>query len=54
MLSLKEGGGFFAAFSRDQPEKVYVQHKGAERKGVEHVMLWCRNIRRGVVYQNAC
>ena len=27
VLSLKEGGGFFVAFSRDQPQKVYVQHK---------------------------
>ncbi|VAH57147.1 unnamed protein product [Triticum turgidum subsp. durum] len=31
VLSLKEGGGFFAAFSRDQPEKVYVQHKIREQ-----------------------
>lgn len=26
-LSEEKGGGFFVAFSRDQPQKVYVQHK---------------------------
>uniref|UniRef100_A0A453HVR7 NADPH-dependent diflavin oxidoreductase 1 n=1 Tax=Aegilops tauschii subsp. strangulata TaxID=200361 RepID=A0A453HVR7_AEGTS len=31
VLSLKEGGGFFVAFSRDQPQKVYVQHKIKEQ-----------------------
>uniref|UniRef100_A0A453E123 FAD-binding FR-type domain-containing protein n=1 Tax=Aegilops tauschii subsp. strangulata TaxID=200361 RepID=A0A453E123_AEGTS len=31
VLSPEEGGGFFAAFSRDQPEKVYVQHKIREQ-----------------------
>ncbi|KAF3607981.1 hypothetical protein DY000_02049549 [Brassica cretica] len=27
MLSEVRGGGFYTAFSRDQPKKVYVQHK---------------------------
>ncbi|GAB2299961.1 multidrug-resistance type transporter [Dionaea muscipula] len=27
VLSEKKGGGFYVAFSRDQPQKVYVQHK---------------------------
>ncbi|XP_042520893.1 NADPH-dependent diflavin oxidoreductase 1 isoform X1 [Macadamia integrifolia] len=27
VLSEDKGGGFFVAFSRDQPQKVYVQHK---------------------------
>ncbi|XP_065854147.1 NADPH-dependent diflavin oxidoreductase 1 isoform X2 [Euphorbia lathyris] len=27
LLSEERGGGFYVAFSRDQPEKVYVQHK---------------------------
>uniref|UniRef100_A0ACD5W444 Uncharacterized protein n=1 Tax=Avena sativa TaxID=4498 RepID=A0ACD5W444_AVESA len=31
VLSPKEGGGFFVAFSRDQPQKVYVQHKIKEQ-----------------------
>lgn len=30
VLSETKGGGFYAAFSRDQPEKVYVQHKMRE------------------------
>ncbi|CAH9072609.1 unnamed protein product [Cuscuta europaea] len=31
VLSEEKGGGFFAAFSRDQPQKVYVQHKMKEQ-----------------------
>ncbi|XP_062205780.1 NADPH-dependent diflavin oxidoreductase 1-like isoform X2 [Phragmites australis] len=31
VLSLKKGGGFFVAFSRDQPEKIYVQDKIKEQ-----------------------
>uniref|UniRef100_A0A0D9V5B4 NADPH-dependent FMN and FAD-containing oxidoreductase n=1 Tax=Leersia perrieri TaxID=77586 RepID=A0A0D9V5B4_9ORYZ len=31
VLSSKKGGGFFVAFSRDQPQKVYVQHKIEEQ-----------------------
>jgi sulfite reductase alpha subunit-like flavoprotein len=31
VLSLKKGGGLFVAFSRDQPQKVYVQHKIKEQ-----------------------
>lgn len=31
VLSPQKGGGFFAAFSRDQPQKVYVQHKMKEQ-----------------------
>ncbi|RWW16918.1 hypothetical protein GW17_00019172 [Ensete ventricosum] len=27
VLSADKGGGFFVAFSRDQPQKIYVQHK---------------------------
>ncbi|CAL9222245.1 unnamed protein product [Arabidopsis halleri] len=30
MLSEEKGGGFYTAFSRDQPKKVYVQHKICE------------------------
>ncbi|WOK95727.1 NADPH-dependent diflavin oxidoreductase 1 [Canna indica] len=30
VLSADKGGGFFVAFSRDQPRKVYVQHKMKE------------------------
>ncbi|XP_031491306.1 NADPH-dependent diflavin oxidoreductase 1 [Nymphaea colorata] len=30
VLSEEKGGGFFVAFSRDQPRKVYVQHKMQE------------------------
>lgn len=30
VLSEDKGGGFYAAFSRDQPEKIYVQHKMLE------------------------
>ncbi|MBA0757731.1 hypothetical protein Gotri_020799 [Gossypium trilobum] len=31
VLSEAKGGGFYAAFSRDQPQKVYVQHKMQEQ-----------------------
>lgn len=31
VLSEDRGGGFYAAFSRDQPQKVYVQHKIREQ-----------------------
>ncbi|KAL6893937.1 hypothetical protein ACP4OV_008035 [Aristida adscensionis] len=31
VLSLKKGGSLFVAFSRDQPQKVYVQHKIKEQ-----------------------
>ncbi|KAK3035223.1 hypothetical protein RJ639_033857 [Escallonia herrerae] len=31
VLSEEKGGGFFVAFSRDQPEKIYVQHKMREQ-----------------------
>ncbi|CAL4947577.1 unnamed protein product [Urochloa decumbens] len=31
VLSSKRGGGLFVAFSRDQPQKVYVQHKIKEQ-----------------------
>lgn len=31
VLSEAKGGGFYAAFSRDQPQKVYVQHKMREQ-----------------------
>ncbi|CAO2171358.1 unnamed protein product [Urochloa humidicola] len=31
LLSSKKGGGLFVAFSRDQPQKVYVQHKIKEQ-----------------------
>ncbi|PKA64289.1 NADPH-dependent diflavin oxidoreductase ATR3 [Apostasia shenzhenica] len=30
VLSAETGGGFFVAFSRDQPRKIYVQHKMKE------------------------
>ncbi|WVZ68934.1 hypothetical protein U9M48_017805 [Paspalum notatum var. saurae] len=31
VLSSKKGGGLFVAFSRDQPQKIYVQHKIKEQ-----------------------
>ncbi|KAI3813494.1 hypothetical protein L1987_18219 [Smallanthus sonchifolius] len=31
VLSEEKGGGFYVAFSRDQPQKVYVQHKMREQ-----------------------
>ncbi|KAL8200477.1 hypothetical protein R6Q57_011816 [Mikania cordata] len=31
LLSEERGGGFYVAFSRDQPQKVYVQHKMREQ-----------------------
>ncbi|KAK6927958.1 Flavodoxin/nitric oxide synthase [Dillenia turbinata] len=31
VLSEEKGGGFYVAFSRDQPQKVYVQHKMQEQ-----------------------
>lgn len=31
VLSEANGGGFYVAFSRDQPQKVYVQHKMREQ-----------------------
>lgn len=31
VLSEAKGGGFYSAFSRDQPQKVYVQHKMQEQ-----------------------
>lgn len=32
VLSEEKGGGFYVAFSRDQPQKVYVQHKMQEQR----------------------
>lgn len=31
VLSEDKGGGFYVAFSREQPQKVYVQHKMREQ-----------------------
>lgn len=39
VLSNDSGGGFFVAFSRDQPIKVYVQHKIEEQSGKVWRML---------------
>ncbi|KAJ0986308.1 hypothetical protein J5N97_004664 [Dioscorea zingiberensis] len=36
VLSTDHGGGFFVAFSRDQPHKIYVQHKIKE----ESARIW--------------
>ncbi|WCJ25387.1 NADPH-dependent diflavin oxidoreductase 1 [Euphorbia peplus] len=36
LLSEERGGGFYVAFSRDQPEKIYVQHKIREHSQ----MIW--------------
>ncbi|KAJ6396120.1 hypothetical protein OIU77_021201 [Salix suchowensis] len=54
-LSIARGGGFFVAFSRDQPQKVYVQHKmqGTERAGLGFDIGGGFNICRWFINQNA-
>nr|XP_043620938.1 NADPH-dependent diflavin oxidoreductase 1 [Erigeron canadensis] len=46
VLSQEKGGGFYVAFSRDQPQKVYVQHKMREQS----VKVWDLLSRGAVVY----
>lgn len=46
VLSETKGGGFFVAFSRDQPQKVYVQHKMCEHSH----MVWSLLTEGGAVY----
>lgn len=46
VLSSKRGGGFFVAFSRDQPQKVYVQHKIKEQSS----RLWNLLLSDAVIY----
>lgn len=46
VLSEDKGGGFYAAFSRDQPQKVYVQHKIREQSS----KIWSLLRQGGSVY----
>lgn len=46
VLSEEKGGGFFVAFSRDQPSKVYVQHKMLEQR----VKVWSLLAQGAAVY----
>lgn len=43
---MEKGGGFFVAFSRDQPQKVYVQHKMKEESG----RIWSLLSEGGAIY----
>ncbi|KAG0539286.1 hypothetical protein BDA96_03G310000 [Sorghum bicolor] len=46
VLSSKKGGGLFVAFSRDQPQKVYVQHKIKEHSS----RVWNLLLSDAVIY----
>ncbi|KAL7131825.1 hypothetical protein ABFS83_12G031400 [Erythranthe nasuta] len=46
VLSEEKGGGFYVAFSRNQPKKVYVQHKMKEQS----VKIWSLLNRGAAVY----
>lgn len=46
VLSEDKGGGFYVAFSRDQPQKVYVQHKMRE----QGMKIWSLLTQGGAVY----
>ncbi|XVE59777.1 hypothetical protein DITRI_Ditri05aG0074300 [Diplodiscus trichospermus] len=46
VLSEAKGGGFYAAFSRDQPQKVYVQHRMQEQSQ----RIWNLLCEGGAVY----
>lgn len=46
VLAEAKGGGFYVAFSRDQPQKVYVQHKMREQSK----KIWSLLIQGGAVY----
>ncbi|KAL2531588.1 NADPH-dependent diflavin oxidoreductase 1 [Abeliophyllum distichum] len=46
VLSEIEGGGFYIAFSRDQPKKVYVQHKMRE----QGMKIWSMLAQGAAVY----
>ncbi|XP_062220458.1 NADPH-dependent diflavin oxidoreductase 1 isoform X2 [Phragmites australis] len=46
VLSSKKGGGLFVAFSRDQPQKIYVQHKIKEQSA----RVWNLLCSRAAVY----
>ncbi|XP_066309595.1 NADPH-dependent diflavin oxidoreductase 1 [Miscanthus floridulus] len=46
VLSSKKGGGLFVAFSRDQPQKVYVQHKIKEQSSI----VWNLLLSDAVIY----
>lgn len=46
MLSKSKGGGFYVAFSRDQPQKVYVQHKMREQS----MKIWSMLSQGAAVY----
>lgn len=46
VLSAETGGGFFVAFSRDQPSKIYVQHKMKEQRG----LIWSLLISGAAIY----
>ncbi|CAA2958764.1 NADPH-dependent diflavin oxidoreductase 1 isoform X1 [Olea europaea subsp. europaea] len=46
VLSESKGGGFYVAFSRDQPQKVYVQHKMREQS----MKIWSMLAQGAAVY----
>ncbi|KAL0433904.1 UNVERIFIED_CONTAM: NADPH-dependent diflavin oxidoreductase 1 [Sesamum latifolium] len=46
VLSEDKGGGFYVAFSRDQPQKVYVQHKMREQS----MKIWSLLTQGAAVY----
>ncbi|VAH18365.1 unnamed protein product [Triticum turgidum subsp. durum] len=49
VLSHEKGGGFFAAFSRDQPRKVYVQDKIKEQ-GARVLDMLCSESSKAAIY----
>lgn len=46
VLSESKGGGFYVAFSRDRPQKVYVQHKMREQR----MKIWSMLAQGAAVY----
>lgn len=44
MLSSEKGGGFFVAFSRDQPQKIYVQDEMKKQSERVINMLFSKDV----------